>query len=141
MDFAQFLVVEYGADVMAQDNDGSTALHQASSNGHVDLAQFLVEHGVDAMAQDKEGATPLHRASQYGHVDLTRFLIEHGADVTAQDKDGSTPLDMASFNGHVDLVRFLIDIKHGADGKAQTTPQIQPTKTSKKRETKLKQIL
>jgi len=54
------LLVEHGADVTAQDTDGSTPLHSASAMGSVDLARFLVEHGADVTTQQKDGAIPLH---------------------------------------------------------------------------------
>jgi len=54
VDIVRFLV-ELGADVTAQDKDGSTPLHQASNSGEVDLARFLVEHGADATALTKQG--------------------------------------------------------------------------------------
>jgi len=49
VDLARMLV-EHGADVSAQEEDGWTALHWASDYGHVDLAQMLVEHGADVSA-------------------------------------------------------------------------------------------
>src|SRR6266853_1328608 len=99
------VLIEHGANAIAQDKNGLTPLHQASGSGNVDLAQFLVKHGADATAQNKYGSTPLHQLYEYYHrnVDFALFLIEHGADVTALDKNGSTPLHQASRSGNVDL--------------------------------------
>ena len=80
------LLIEHGADVATQREDGWTPLHLAASWGHVDLALLLIEHGADVVAQDEHGRTPLHRASLGGRVDLARLLIEHGADTTARMK-------------------------------------------------------
>jgi len=41
------ILVDRSADVSAQDEDGRTPLHQASSSSHVDVAQMLVERGTD----------------------------------------------------------------------------------------------
>ena len=41
------MLVEHGADVSAQDEDGRTPLHWASSRGDVDVARMLVERGAD----------------------------------------------------------------------------------------------
>jgi ankyrin repeat protein len=111
------LLLAYGADVKAQDKNGSTPLHQASLSRCVELARLLIEHGADAAAQDNSGSTPLHQASLSGNVELANLLIERGVDVAAQDKNGSTPLHQASLSGSVELVRLLI--KHGADAAAQ----------------------
>ncbi len=111
------LLLDYGADVTAHDNNGSTPLHQASLSGNVELARLLIEHGADTAAQDNSGSTPLHQALLSRNVKLARLLIEHGADAAAQDNSGSTPLHQASLSGNVELVRFLIE--HGADVTAQ----------------------
>ena len=118
------LLIEHGADMAAQDKDGTTPLHWASERDHMDVARLLVEHGADAAAQDKYGTTPLHRASERGHVDLARLLIEHGANAAAQDNGGTTPLHQASGEGHVDLARLLIE--HGADAAAQDNGGMTP---------------
>ena len=116
VDLARMLI-ERGADVSAQKEDGSTALHLASENGYVDLSRMLIERGADISAQNEDGLTALHLASRHGHIDLTRMLVEHGADVSAQNEDGSTTLHLALENGHVDLAWMLVEC--GADVSAR----------------------
>jgi ankyrin repeat protein len=111
------VLLEHGAVATAQDGNGSTPLHLASSGGHLELARVLLEHGAVATAQDGNGSTPLHRASSGGHLELARVLLEHGAVATAQDGDGSTPLHFASSRGHLELARVLLE--HGAVATAQ----------------------
>ena len=67
--FVRFLV-EHGADVTAQDENGSTPLHLVPHR--VDIARILVEHGADVTAHDKDGSTPLYSASFGGSV---KFLM------------------------------------------------------------------
>jgi ankyrin repeat protein len=57
------LFVELGADASAQDNDGWTSLHRASSRGQVEVSRILIEHDAKMVSQNNEGWTPLHLAS------------------------------------------------------------------------------
>jgi ankyrin repeat protein len=57
------VLVEHGADVTVQDNDGSTSLHGASRWGDVDLAWLLVKHGADTLARDKHASCVVPWAS------------------------------------------------------------------------------
>ena len=62
-------------------------LHDAASNGHVDVAKVLIQNGADVNAVDEVKRTPLHGAAEEGHVDVAKVLIQNGADVNAVDKD------------------------------------------------------
>ena len=117
-------LVERGADVAAQDNNGLTPLHLASSWGHMDLACLLVERGADVTAQSKHGLTPLHLALKRGYVEVARFLVERGADATARHNNGLTPLHLASFLGDTEPVQFILE--HGADVTARDKEGLTP---------------
>ena len=118
------VLLEHGADVMAQDVDMVTPLHLASGHGHVDVARVLLEHDADADAQDGEGWTALHHASRGGYMDVTLLLLDRGADPSVKDVDESTPLHLASAHGQVDIARALI--KNNADVKAQDEEMLTP---------------
>jgi len=90
-------LLDYGADVMAQDRDRWTPLHRASRGGHLDVTHILLEHGTDAKAQDKLGWTALaalHCVSQGGHVDVVHFiliiLVTHDESTFFQNDERST---------------------------------------------------
>ncbi|KAJ7759531.1 ankyrin repeat-containing domain protein [Mycena metata] len=113
LDVVKFLI-EHGADVNAENEDGCTSLYLASRNGRLEVVKFLIEHGANINASDNDGYTSLSIASANGHLDVVKFLIEHGADINAKDQDGHlTSLYVASANGHLDVVKFLIE--HGAN--------------------------
>jgi ankyrin repeat protein len=118
-DIAKMLAIEHPQDVNSKSvDDGSSPLHQASRQGHVELARMLIERGADVSAQEHDGSTALHLALGNGHADPARMLIENGADVSAQKNDGWTALHLVSRNGRVDLARMLIE--RGAGVSAQT---------------------
>ncbi|KAH9014388.1 ankyrin repeat-containing domain protein [Lactarius pseudohatsudake] len=123
------LLINHGADVMAQDENHSTPLHLAAFSGSTAIVRLLIEHGANITAQDRVHRTPLHMASSWDDTsgdrplpddenynvkaDTVRLLIDHGADVAAQDDTYSTPLHLASSYGSVETVRLLIE--RGAD--------------------------
>ena len=117
------VLIEPGADLTAQSDDGVTPLSAALLGGHVEAIQVLLEHGVDVTAKFNKGTTSLHVASMGGHMEMVRIL-EHGLDPTAQSKKGMTPLHLASLGGHVELARLFLD--RGAEATARVDNGMTP---------------
>ena len=124
-------LIEYGADIGAEDLKGCTPLYFASEGVHLKdrtLLRLLLEHGADVNARTKDGKTPLHEASKFGALEVARVLLEHGADVNARDADGVTPLysrmyesrrtTSATQPGVMGVERLLLE--RGADVNART---------------------
>ena len=109
-------LLDYGVDVNAQNNFGSTPLNYAilDYSRVIDsrVIRLLLIHGADLHISEQEGLTPLHRASQMGRIEIVRVLLEFGANVDIGDKRGRTPLDVASEEGHDKIVQLLME--HGA---------------------------
>lgn len=76
------------------DNDGTTAVHQAARQNHVDMLRVMIEKGVDVnLAQDapaEAGNTPLHEACARGNVEVAELLMKSGADDTLLNVKGET---------------------------------------------------
>ena len=53
-----WLLLEYGADVNAQDNNHATSLDLASNHGKFELRWLLKDYGNKANAKVEQGATP-----------------------------------------------------------------------------------
>ena len=137
------MLLEKGAKVNARDNDGKTALDQATWSDKGGTAALLRKHGgehgtIDGAAYGgdieavkgflangvevnvKGGSimgTPLHYAAQAGHLDIVELLLAKGAEVnvTIQVEDGN-------FNGKTPMDRAnsfnhtkIVDLlrKHG----------------------------
>ena len=101
VEIAQVLL-DHGANVKLETEDGGTALHIVSrgeydSEEHgVGIARLLLEHGTDVHAQDKYLNTALHSAALCGNQEITRLLLSHGANPNVEREQGSTPLHQVS---------------------------------------------
>ncbi|RYP12822.1 hypothetical protein DL765_007142 [Monosporascus sp. GIB2] len=98
-----------GVDVNAEDEDGTTALHWASVNGHGNVVgKLLHEDGINVNAKDETGSTALLLASKSGHGNVVKLLPGDGIDVNAKDQTGWTALHLASSKGHDNVVEKLL---------------------------------
>ena len=86
-------LLQGGADVRFQTEQGTTALHQAAFIGSLAMVRLLYEAGADVNAKNIWG-TPLHFAAQRGHGALAQYLIARGADATLKTKDDRTVDDL-----------------------------------------------
>lgn len=72
--------------------NGTSLLHIAARESHMDLVKFLLECGADPNAIDDDGETPLHFAMARSHdQNVSRKLIQSGADVCTRSAEGKTP--------------------------------------------------
>ena len=77
---------------------GLTALMEASTNGHVEVARVLVEKNADVNCAPVPGSreVPLTLAAQHGHPSLVQFLCKAGANLETRNKKGSTAFWLAA---------------------------------------------
>lgn len=66
--------------------NGYTALHIASKQNQVEVANSLLQSGASANAESLQGVTPLHLASQEGRPDMVSLLISKQANVNLGNK-------------------------------------------------------
>jgi len=89
-------------------DDGYTALHLASLNNHVEVAELLVREGCANMnLQNVNLQTALHLAVERQHTQIVRLLVREGADLNVTDKDGDTPLHEALRHHTLSQIRQL----------------------------------
>ncbi|TGZ37277.1 uncharacterized protein Atac3 [Temnothorax longispinosus] len=92
---------------------GTSALHLAAQNNHIETAEVLLRAGISRDARTKVDRTPLHMAAYEGHHQMVQLLLNYGADVNSRDMLKMTPLHWAVEREHVDVMHILLD--HGAD--------------------------
>jgi len=66
------LLLTHRANAKHKDYDGWTALHNAASRGHIDIANLLIKYGADINAQSRLGFTPL---SEYIFLINQSFIV------------------------------------------------------------------
>lgn len=129
----QELLKTHNADSI-QPATGLSALHYASSRGHIHLVNYLLDKaGATVDLEDREGEvinhitcgtdfachivfklvsfqTALLKAAYNGYVDIVAVLVEkHDADVSHQDKDGWSALHNACSCNHPGIASLLLD--------------------------------
>jgi len=84
-------LIDQGADLHPKGSDKDTPLHNASLNGHAEVAKALLAKGADVHAKASDGHTPQHMACSNCHAEMAKALLDGGADADAIDRDGYSP--------------------------------------------------
>ena len=106
-------LIDMGADVNQKDEDGKTALMNASDKGQKEFVELLIQNGADVNECNGYGTTAFMMASMNNHKEIVEILIQQGVDVNHRDRDGDTALIMASNYGDKEATELLI--QNGAD--------------------------
>lgn len=132
------LLIEFGANINAQDSEQWTPLHAAATCGLLHLVRYLISKGADLLAVNADGNMPYDicedestldyiesemakRGITQEMIDETRASVENrmlldlrkvaeeGGDLEFRDSQGATPLHIAAANGYSAVVEFLLD--------------------------------
>ncbi|XP_068608167.1 uncharacterized protein [Brachionichthys hirsutus] len=105
------LLLEKGADVNCQDEDGRTALSHACEMGHLDVVKLLVQFNADPDVSDAWGNTALMYAAYSGHSHILEFLVRAfkrlGLRLDRTNNAGHSATEVANFFGHNQCVQIL----------------------------------
>ena len=122
------LLEECDADVMMQDSNGDTPLHEACLHGEEKIFNLLLskmteksvglglgsqgERKIHLVIKNRLGLTPFHFACRGGHLEIAEKLYDHSdnpeALVREKDKEGATALHLACQNDQPSVVEFLL---------------------------------
>lgn len=106
------LLLDYGADLGALDNDQMTPLQRAimsEPSKESPAAKLLLLHGSVLENRNDMGETAIMCASSRGLTDLICLLDDAGADLMATDFSSWNCLHLAAQKGHLDLLVWLVN--------------------------------
>jgi ankyrin repeat protein len=107
------LIEQGNVNIDEHEEGGATALIEAVTYGHFDIALLLIERGADVKATTSSAWTPLHFVASHGPESLAKEIVAREANVNASADLGLTPLMIAARRGRFPMVKFLIGA--GAD--------------------------
>ncbi len=104
--------LENGADVNTKETDfKQTALHKASSAGHVEIVEYLLKNGADPLLLDGVDMTPLHLAARDGRTRTVRFLLDNMKEVPERILNDVIHVAHMSVYGNPDIQQMLEDYR------------------------------
>ena len=82
--------------LLPQDMYGSTPLHLAAMEGHMDIVELFLDRGVDKILNNNMKRLPLHYAAANGHVEICRMLLKDSPEqLLMEDVLGNSAIDLA----------------------------------------------
>lgn len=111
------MLIEYGADLKAISNDGTTILPVTASIGFIDMVHLLMERGSNIEVITSAGVNTLHFAVEGSSASpaFIRYLTEDGMSLLARDQHGWTSLHYAAATCNVSAIQALLEIVLGVD--------------------------
>lgn len=97
-----------GADILARDRNGSSAIHHAALMDRLELIDFLLSAGADVNGTNNRGQTALHLSTLAGDFEAARLLLDRGASLDLPDESGNTPLHIAAGGGNLELCEYFL---------------------------------
>ena len=105
---AVFLLLDFGANVNAQDVYLRTPLHYAAQNGWTDVIRLLLRAGASANQYDASVASPSDLAISNGHERAVRILYEMELPSLRNDGHRISRMDSAARGGNLAVVKYLL---------------------------------
>jgi ankyrin repeat protein len=91
--------------------DGRSALFEACSEGHGEVAALLLDSQADPISSDDAQNSCLMQACRVGHASIVCALLELGAHPATANEAGETALSIACEAGHGDIAKLLKQYK------------------------------
>lgn len=107
------VLLDGGADPLAEDKRGDTALHYAAVQGTHEILNLLLDASVDPDTPGHRDLTALHNAALFGQRKIVESLLERGANPNELGEFNVSALYLAAGAGQAEIVEALL--QGGAD--------------------------
>jgi ankyrin repeat protein len=103
-DLVVYLVTQRAVEV---NHPGWSALHYASTNGHLEIVRFLLDKDAYVDPESPNGTTALMMAARGGHIYIVKLLIDRGANISISNQLNLTAIDFAIANNQTEIADGL----------------------------------
>ncbi|KAM6466332.1 rabankyrin-5 isoform 1-T1 [Liasis olivaceus] len=121
-------LLEFGANVNAQDAEGKTPIHVAIINQHNVIIQMMISHSaIQLNLRDRQGLTPFACAMTYKNNKAAEAILKREPGAAEQvDNKGRNFLHLAVQNSDIESVLFLISVQADVNSRVQDTSKLTP---------------
>lgn len=106
-------LIDHGADVNAQDNEGSTPLHLVAEGQDQNIARLLASRARSDLPNN-DGQIPLHIAAGSANTEVLATILNATSNKNMPDNSGDTPLHIAATDPYILEPRIPMLVDAGA---------------------------
>ncbi|MFW9961916.1 MAG: ankyrin repeat domain-containing protein, partial [Candidatus Thorarchaeota archaeon] len=104
--------IESGAEIDAQNEFmKDSALHIASSKGHLDIVEYLIDNNADCLLANGTDMTPLHLAARDGQTRVVKYLLAKIREIPERVLNDIIHVASVSVYGRPEIVQMLEDYR------------------------------